>query len=361
MFFTPFFLVCIFLYKNVMINFFDYTRQDLTEYLKENFSLPTYRAGQLFKWVYARSITDFSLMTDIKKETREVLSENISFENLKLKTRLVSQDGARKYLFALEDKSFIESVFIKQEKRNTICVSSQVGCAMNCAFCSTAKLGFKRNLSVGEIIGQVRYLLEDAKTFDETFTNIVFMGMGEPFLNYDNVVKAIKILNDEYGLAFSARKITVSTSGVVPRIKDFFENKVEASLAVSLNATTDELRNVLMPINKKYPLNTLIEALKNVELKRNKKITIEYVLLKGVNDSESDLMRLRKILLGLKAKVNLVPFNGESDSKFKTPSEKSILEFGNALLKSKIMTTIRWSKGKDIDAACGQLAGKEKK
>ncbi len=343
-----------------MVNFFDYTRQDLISYLDEKFSLPSYRAGQLFKWVYARDIADFDCMTDIKKETREILSKDFVFKDLTLRKRLISNDGARKYLFELEDSSCIESVFIKQEKRNTICVSSQVGCAMNCAFCFTAKIGFKRNLSVGEIIGQVRFLLKDAKNFDETFTNIVFMGMGEPFLNYDNVTKAIKILNDEYGFAFSARKITVSTSGIVPRIKDFFNDKVEASLAVSLNATTDEVRNELMPINKTYPMKTLIDTLRKVELKRNRKITIEYVLLKGINDTEADLVRLRKILLGIKAKVNLVPFNGNNESKFKAPLEKSILEFGNELLKSKIMTTIRWSKGKDIDAACGQLAGKEK-
>lgn len=344
-----------------MVNFFDLTRQDLIKYLKENFELPSFRAGQLFKWVYARGITDFALMTDIKKDTREIFKQNFTFSNLELKTRLNSRDGSRKYLFKLSDDSLIESVFIKQEKRNTICVSSQVGCAMNCAFCQTAKLGFKRNLEVSEIIGQVRYLLEDASSFDQEFTNIVFMGMGEPFLNYDNVVKAILILNDEYGFAFSSRKITVSTCGIVPRIKEFFEMQVPASLAVSLNATTNEQRDFLMPINKKYPLETLIDTLKNVELNKRKKITLEYVMLKGVNDTREDLTRLKKIASSFKAKINLVPYNpGCDNSTFKTPLENVIFEFGNTLLNAKITTTIRYSKGKDIGAACGQLAGKDK-
>ena len=345
-----------------MENFFNYTRLDLAKFLKDSFELPKFRADQLYKWVYARGITDFSLMIDIKKETREIFACTFSFPDLTLEIRLISNDGSRKYLFKLKDDSLIESVFIKQEKRNTICVSSQVGCAMGCAFCQTGKLGFKRNLEVSEIIGQVRYLLNDAGTFDEEFTNIVFMGMGEPFLNYDNVVKAIKILNDEYGFAFSQRKITVSTCGIIPRIKEFFETEVPASLAVSLNSTTSEQRDVLMPINKKYPLDELIETLKNVTLKGRRKITLEYVMLKGVNDTREDLTRLKKIVSKLKAKVNLVPYNpGSKEDAFKTPTENVIYEFANTLLNSKITTTIRFSKGKDIGAACGQLAGNKNK
>ncbi|MGI6681371.1 MAG: 23S rRNA (adenine(2503)-C(2))-methyltransferase RlmN [Bdellovibrionota bacterium] len=341
-----------------MINFFNFTRQDLASYLSATFELPKFRADQLFKWVYARGITDFSLMTDIKRDTREIFKVTFSFPELTLEKKLNSKDGSRKYSFKLSDGSYIESVFIKQDKRNTICISSQVGCAMNCAFCQTAKLGFKRNLEVSEIIGQVRFLLYDANAHLQDFTNIVFMGMGEPFLNYDNVVKAIDILNDEYGYAFSARKITVSTCGIVPRIKDFFEQEIKASLAVSLNATTNELRDFLMPINKKYPLEMLIEALKEVKLKGKRKITIEYVMLKGVNDTREDLGRLRKIVSSLKAKVNLVPYNECDENIFKTPNEKVVFEFANNLLNSKITTTIRYSKGKDIAAACGQLAGK---
>ena len=237
-----------------LVNFFSLSRAELADFLQERFSLSPYRADQLFQWVYQRGTYDTREMTNIKKAVREDLASAFSFSDLNYFDRQISNDGTRKYLFEVESGHKVESVMIKQEKRMTLCVSSQVGCALACQFCRTGTMGLTRHLDTSEIVKQFLGVIEDAKNFDDMFTNTVFMGMGEPLHNIDNVLRAIRIVNDDFGLGLSARKITVSTVGLVPAIEKFFDSGVEANLAVSLNATTDDVRDKIMPVNKKYPL-----------------------------------------------------------------------------------------------------------
>lgn len=342
------------------LDFYGVDRESLSKELEKRFELASYRADQLFQWVYQKGVRDLKLMTNIKKELREDLSGIFDFPSFKHAVRQISKDGSRKYLFQFDDQAKVESVMIKQPTRMTLCVSSQVGCALGCRFCRTGTLGLTRNLSTSEIIRQVIGVLEDAKNFGDTFHNMVFMGMGEPLHNIDNLITAIKILNDDFGLGLSGRKITVSTAGLVPAIKRFMTSGVEANLAVSLNATTDKVRDYVMPINKKYPLKVLLETLRKLPLRPRKRITIEYVMLAGVNDSDADLKRLPGLLHGIPAKINLIPCNENAGLGFKAPEEERFHYFQSELMKRGFVTTIRWSKGQDISAACGQLAAKER-
>lgn len=342
-------------------DFLNYTRAELTQLVAEKFGLTKYRATQVFEWVYRFKILDPDLMTNIKKDDREQLKKIFKFKLPEIATRQISADGTRKYLFRLEQGDLIESVMIKQPKRMTICVSSQVGCAMGCKFCRTGTMGLKRNLSVSEIIQQFMGVIEDAKNFDDMFTNVVFMGMGEPLHNVTNVCKAIEILNDEHGLNISGRKITVSTVGLVPGIRKFKASAAKACLAISLNSTSDKVRSSIMPMNDHYSIDDLISVVNELFIKKRELVTIEYVMLEDVNIFEEDIKRLKKIMHKMPAKLNLIPYNSNTGLGFKSPSFEKVAHWQRELSAAGIVTNVRWSKGQDINAACGQLATESKK
>ena len=338
-----------------MEDFYSLTRDDLTRVLSDEYSLPTYRASQVFDWVYRKKITDFEQMTNLGKEVRQKLAARYSFPQAEILTRQISKDGTRKYLFRVSEGIEVESVMIKQPDRMTLCVSSQVGCGMGCKFCQTATMGFQKNLAPGDIIRQVLAVREDALQFNDDFSNIVFMGMGEPLHNFKGVSGACSILRDEFGVGIAPRKITVSTVGLVPAIKKFMGLEYGVNLAVSLNATDDEVRSAIMPINERYSISVLLDTLREIPLARRKKITIEYVMLAGVNDRPEDLKRLPQILDGVPCKVNLIPYNENAGLGFKSPSNNLVYRWYRELNELGVPATIRWSKGQDIDAACGQL------
>ena len=341
-------------------NFFDLTREELREFVKSEIGESTYRADQVFEWVYKKKCTDPELMSNVSKSMRTELLKRFSFKDAEIAQRQISADGTRKYLIRYPSGDSVESVMIKQPARMTLCVSSQVGCGMGCAFCRTATMGFKRHLSLGEILAQVRAVIKDAEQFNDMFSNIVFMGMGEPLHNWKNVARACRVLTDDLGFGMGPRKITVSTSGLVPSIKKFGAENVPVNLAVSLNATTNEVRTKIMPVNKAYPIEELLQALREYPLGPRKKITIEYVMLAGVNDFKDDLARLPKLLTNIRCKVNLIPYNENAGLGFKQPSSEIISRWHDELIRRGIDTTIRWSKGNDIQAACGQLASSAK-
>lgn len=340
-----------------MQNILNLTRQALEQWFEAN-EMRSFRAGQIFKWLYIRQAGTFDQMTDLSKDLRKKLPECFEIKRLEMIKKQVSKDTTEKFLFRLDDGNHIESVLIPEKDHFTLCVSSQAGCAQNCRFCLTATGGLIRNLETWEIVAQVRdaraYLLE--KGLDPlALSNVVFMGMGEPLANYRNVINALKIITDtDFGLKFSPRRVTVSTSGLVPKITQLGLD-TDVNLAVSLNATTDEVRSYLMPINKKYPIKDLLEACRTFTMKPRNKITFEYILMKEINDSKEDALRLVKLLSPIKAKVNLIPFNEHRGSSFKRPSSKEISDFLQILLDKKLTAITRKSKGDDILAACGQL------
>ncbi len=322
----------------------------------------SFRGKQLYNWLYHNNVTSFDMMTNIPVSLREKLAKEYSFTSLNEIKRLTSSDGSIKFLFQLEDGEFIESVLLRDNDRISGCISTQVGCRMGCTFCATAAaVGFKRNLTVGEILNQVTALRKSAEElFDEKLLNLVFMGMGEPLDNITNLKKALTILIDENAYGFSHRKITVSTSGLIEGIKEFFTMDTPVNLAVSINAPNEELRKKIMPVTRKYHLVDLINTLKNVELDKRKKITLEYVLLGGINDSLAHAKEFYSLIKGIKAKVNLISFNGSPFSKYKTPDEKNVLDFQEYLINNKVSVFIRKKLGQDISGACGQLAAEYK-
>ena len=321
----------------------------------------TFRADQLWNWLYVKGINKLSGLNNISQSIINKINDKYYLPEFKVSKSLLSKDGTRKWLLELEDGKEIETVYIPDKKRGTICVSSQVGCSLSCSFCHTGTMKFLRNLTVSEILGQVMYVknfLNDwnNKSDKKKITNIVFMGMGEPLLNYDNVIKSINVLTDEKGLAFSKRKITLSTSGVVPKILDFKED-IDVNLAVSFHAAFDEVRNILVPINKKWPIKYLLESLKEYSKKRmHKRITFEYIMLDGINDSIKDAKELVKLIKPFKAKVNLIPFNPWPGSNYKASSLNQIKIFKKFILEEgKLVATVRLPRGDDVLAACGQL------
>jgi 23S rRNA (adenine2503-C2)-methyltransferase len=340
------------------INFFDLTRLELADFLKQNLGVEGYRAKQLFRHVYKNKISDVSTMTDIGKTHRLKLADSLELPKLEIAQCEISSDGTRKYLVRLAGGELVETVMIKQPTRFTLCVSSQVGCGMGCKFCRTATMGFRRNLKTSEIVGQVLAVATDAELRGDSFSNIVFMGMGEPLHNVNSVIRAVNILTDESGLQLPPRKITVSTVGLVPAIKKFGD-ATNVNLAVSLNATTDKVRTEIMPVNRRYPLSELLATLRNYPLTGKKKITVEYVMLADVNDTVEDLKRLPTILHGIKCKVNLIPYNENANLGYRSPKKEWVYHWLKEL-SHKLDVTIRWSKGIDINAACGQLATNSK-
>ena len=324
------------------------------EDMAEDLGLQRYRGRQIFHWVYGKGIDSVDMMTNLSGGHRALLSQKVYISRLIEIKRQISSDGTEKFLFALEDDHRIESVLIPEEERLTLCISTQVGCGMGCTFCLTGKGGLIRNLKSSEIINQFLTIQKNLPG-DKWITNIVFMGMGEPLANYKNTIKAIEILTHPHGIAFSARKITLSTSGLIPQIKRLGESGLNINLAISLNASADEQRCMIMPINNRYPLPKLLDACKKYPLKKRRMLSFEYVLIKGLNDSPEDALRVTKLLRGIRCKINLLPFNEFPGSQYKKPSEESILKFQEVLLNHHFSVFIRKSRGADILAACGQL------
>jgi 23S rRNA (adenine2503-C2)-methyltransferase len=309
-----------------------------------------YRARQLASWIYAKGATDFSQMTELSKDLRKKLDDMATIENIHLSKRQISQkDISEKFLFELSDGEKIETVLMWEGDRVTVCLSTQVGCPLGCTFCATGKMSYKRNLTAGEIVDQMVMLNESR------ITHAVLMGMGEPLLNYDPVLKAIRIISNEMGFSLAAKRITLSTAGIPEMIRKLAEENIKLRLAISLNAATDAKRSQIMPINKKHPLKDLLPAVKVFTKKTKRRITFEYVLINDFNDSEEDALALSKLVQGVDCKINLIPYNQVPDLPFSRPTDEKIMAFRDYLYPRCPTITLRLSKGEDILAACGQL------
>lgn len=330
-------------------------REELEAFLS-SFGKEKFRTKQILRWIYQRQVTDFSEMTDLSKQFRQQLAEQAFISSWTPEVVETSHDGTRKYLFRLDDGESVEAVRIPMdEDRATLCISTQVGCAMGCQFCMTGTFGLLRHLRAEEIVNQVCAALQDGP-----IGNIVLMGMGEPLHNIDNVVKALEIFYLDDGLGYGTRRVTLSTCGLVPEIAEL-SHRIKVNLAVSLNATTDEVRDQLMPVNQRYPLKELMAACRAYAQTTRQRVTFEYILIGGLNDSISDAKRLVKLLHGIRCKVNLIAYNEHDGADFKAPTEEAIKTFQTYLLQRDIVATLRASKGQDISAACGQLKGKLEK
>jgi 23S rRNA (adenine2503-C2)-methyltransferase len=313
-----------------------------------------FRARQIFAWIYRRGVTDAERMTDLPRALRASLTGDFSLATPAIGRRERSSDGTEKFLLTLADGRQVEAVFIPDTPAMTFCISTQVGCAMACAFCLTGKMGLVRNLSAGEIVGQVR-VLAGALDLGEKPFNIVLMGMGEPLHNYDETMKALRILADEHGFALPPRRVTLSTVGLLPALERLAREPIMPNLAISLHAPTDATRGELVPLNRKYGVAEIVDACKRFPLKRRGRITFEYVLLAGVNDSPQDARQLAKLLAGVKSKVNLIPLNAAAGIPFERPSDAAIDRFAAILAERGLTVSVRKSRGRDIRAACGQL------
>lgn len=336
------------------------TEVELIEFVKTLGEAP-FRGKQLYQSIYGRRMLDFEGMTELSKSFREKLHAAATVTETRIENVFYSSDGTRRYLLKLGDDKEVEAVFMPDERRDTICISSQVGCAVGCKFCMTAQLGIKRNMTAGEIVSQVIVVLNEVYGPAAELphkTNLVFMGMGESFLNYQEVMNSIRLMADEKGLGISPKRMTVSTSGIVPRIYDFARESVRPRIAISLSSAIDEIRDDLMPINRKYRLDELIKACREYPLSDRERLTFEYVMLDGVNDSDQDARRLVRLLNGIKAKVNLIPHNPAPELPFRASPVERILAFQKILIDGDVPAFIRRPRGQDISAACGQLAAR---
>ena len=328
-------------------------RRDMERALAD-LGVPAFHGRQVFRWIHKRGVTDISAMTDLSQGLRETLASATTIGTPQLVSQQTSIDGTTKFLLQLADGRHIEAVYIPDTPAQTFCISTQVGCAMKCGFCLTGKLGLTRHLTAGEIAGQVRVLANATGLAGSAF-NIVLMGMGEPLHNYDQTMKALRMLGDEQGLAVHPKRITLSTVGVVPGIERLAAETFMPNLAISLHATTDDARDALVPINRKYPLDALLDACRKFPIAKRRRITFEYVLLDGVNDTPEDARRLASLLRGIQAKVNLLPLNEAPGIPFKRPSDARVNAFAKILADREITVSVRKSRGRDIRAACGQL------
>lgn len=340
-----------------MKNIKDYDLQDLQEELV-SIGEKKYRAEQIFKWLYVEKVKTFDEMTNLSIELREKLKENYNMCNYNILKKQESSDGTKKYLFDVLDGNAIETVLMQYHHGKTICVSSQIGCKMGCKFCASTGVQFVRNLTAGEIVEQIIAVEQD---INDRISNVVFMGIGEPLDNYENVIKAINILNNQKGLNIGTRHISVSTSGLVPKIYDLANENIQCTLSISLHATTDEQRSSMMPINNRYNIEDLMKACKDYIKITNKRISFEYALAKGNNDNLDDAKRLVKLLKGMLCHVNLIPINKIENGKYSKSTNENILKFRDYLNDNGIVATIRRELGSDIDAACGQLRRKNLK
>src|SRR5262245_14136067 len=317
-------------------------------------ALDRFRARQVFRWAYRRGVTAFDAMTDLPQPLRAALAHDFTLPTPEIAGRERSIDGTEKFLLRLSDNRQIESVFIPDTPSMTFCISTQVGCAMACAFCLTGRMGLVRNLTAGEMVGQVRVLAGALNMLDSRF-NIVLMGMGEPLHTYDETMKALRILADEHGLQVSPRRVTLSTVGLLPALERLAREPFMPNLAISLHAPTDAVRGELVPLNRKYGVADIIAACKRFPLQRRRRITFEYVMLAGVNDSPDDARRLAKLVAGVRAKINLIPLNAAPGIPYERPSDETVDEFARVLAEHHLTVSVRKSRGRDIRAACGQL------
>ncbi|HXU09758.1 MAG TPA: 23S rRNA (adenine(2503)-C(2))-methyltransferase RlmN [Blastocatellia bacterium] len=336
------------------------TQDELREFMGALGEKP-YRARQLFQAIHRRRIASFDRITDLPKTLRRILDQHAAITFTEIENVFLSSDGTRRFLLKLGDGSEVESVFMPEQRRDTICISSQVGCPLACDFCMTGVIGLKRNMTAGEMVSQVVIVLN--QVYGEVVelpkrTNIVMMGMGEPLLNYDEVMKAVRVMADQEGLAIAPRRVTLSTAGIVPRIYDLAKEDVRPRLAISLTASNDELRNKLFPINRKYPLSELIEACRRYPLGDRERLTFEYVMLDGVNDSDRQARELVRLLSSVRAKVNLIPHNPAPELHYGASPMDRITGFQSILTAAGLPSFIRRPRGQDISAACGQLAAR---
>src|SRR5271165_4158797 len=343
------------------VNLLGLPRLELEAFVAQRLGAKPFRARQLMKWIYRRGAADFSAMSDLAKDFRIELEKVAKISVPQIVTEQQSGDGTRKWMLRMDEVQGIETVFIPEPGRGTLCISSQVGCAMDCSFCATAQQGFNRNLNVAEIVGQVwlaQRELNDARGEQRKITNVVFMGMGEPLANYRNVVPAMRILLDDLGYDLSRRRVTLSTSGLVPQIYKLAQD-CNVALAVSLHAPNDELRNELVPINRKHPIEELLAACWHyIDQQNGRSVTFEYVMLDGVNDKPEHARALARLLRGRPAKLNLIPFNRFAGTQFRCSPADAIVRFRDILNEHGVIATMRRTRGDDIDAACGQLAGR---
>lgn len=337
-----------------MNNIYNYTKQDLENYFLE-IGETKFRAAQVFDWLYIKRVTSFDLMTNLKKDLIKYLKENFSMDTIKL-VKKQSDVDVKKYLFELYDGNKIEAVLMNHDYGNSLCVSTEVGCNMGCRFCESGRLKKVRNLFAFELVLQILKVEEDIK---ERVSHVVLMGIGEPFDNYDNVMKFINIINDPKGINIGIRHITVSTCGIVPKIKEFTKEKIGVNLAISLHAPTDLVRDKIMPINKAYKIGDIMDAVRDYIAKTNRRVTFEYILLKGVNDSEECAIKLVNLLKGVNCYVNLIPYNETSHIEYKTSPKVTINRFYDILKEGNINVTIRREFGSKVSAACGQLRSEQ--
>ncbi len=337
-----------------MENIYNYSLEQLTNYFASINQKP-FRAKQVFSWLYQKEASSFDEMSNLSKELREQLKEHFTFDILKIVEKQESKDGTIKYLFEMLDGSLIETVLMIHDYGKSLCVTSQVGCNMKCSFCASGLLRKQRDLTPGEIVAQVMKVQLDTK---QRISHVVVMGTGEPFDNYDNVMEFVRIINHPNGLAIGARHITISTCGLIPGIQRYSEEGIQTNLAISLHAPNDEIRNQLMPINRRYPLDDLRQAISDYIDKTNRRVTFEYILLKDVNDSLVDARQLAHYLRGLNAYVNLIPYNSVDEHGYQPSDQETIEKFKSELLRLHINVTLRKEHGRDIDGACGQLRAK---
>ena len=342
------------------INLFDFDEERMRSFFESMGEKP-FRAQQILKWVYHQGVTDFAQMTNLSVELRQRLADIAVIEPPRILNQQLSSDGTTKWLMGFGGGNAVETVYIPEPNRGTLCISSQVGCALNCSFCSTGAQGFNRNLSTGEIIGQVwqaARALGHERNGTRRITNVVLMGMGEPLLNFDAVVPALSLMRNDLGLGMASRRVTLSTAGLVPGI-DRLRDTIDVALAVSLHAPEDELRETLVPLNRKYPIRELMRSCADyVSDKHKRTVTFEYTLIDGINDHPEHARKLVKLLRRLPSKLNLIPFNPFPGTAYRCSSESRIREFQNIVMEGGLIATVRKTRGDDIDAACGQLVGK---
>ncbi len=343
-----------------MKSLYDFNYEQIQEFALEQ-GWKKFRGHQIFQWLYRKRVQNIDDMSDLSKETREVLKENFIINPCKIVTKQVSSDGTVKYLFELEDGAYVESVLMIYDYGKSICVTSQVGCNMGCDFCASGLLKKRRDLTSGEIVAQVLSVQKDLDETGDRISHIVVMGTGEPFDNYDNVMNFCATVNHDRGLGIGGRHITISTCGIVPKIREFAHEQTQYNLAISLHAPNNELRNKLMPINRAYPLEQLMDAINEYTKLNNRRLTFEYILLKGVNDQNKHVDELANLIRGLNAYVNLIPYNEVDEHGYRSVDYKNAMVFYDKLMKKGIRCTIRKEHGGDIDAACGQLRAKKEK
>lgn len=343
-----------------MQTIYDFNLEQLQEVVQQYGQKP-YRAKQLYTWLYRKHVMSFDEMTDLPAGFISQLKENFVIMPLKEVDRQIAKDGTMKFLFEMMDGSSVESVLMHFAYGESLCVSSQIGCNMGCSFCASGLLKKQRDLTSGEMVGEVMYVQKILDEQEKRVDNIVIMGTGEPFDNYDNVMNYCKIINSDHGLAIGARHITISTCGVVPRIYDFAKAHVQYNLAISLHASNDALRKKLMPIDTAYPFDVLMDALKEYSTENHRRLTFEYILLDGVNDLDENAIELASAIKGMNAYVNLIPYNQVDENGYKSTDAKKALHFYDVLMKHGVKATLRTKHGEDIDAACGQLRAKHEK